>query len=215
MRSLWLTLWCLWCVVALVQSVSARPQAGTIQELLEAPASEYVQNIFVNGAVALSTSAGSVRALEGAQNPLLNSVGAAALLFTLKKCSILEPHVHTNTPELYYAISGSGTFSLWSSNGSVVHLKTPITAGSYMVIPAGWPHMITGPETSSTPLTLIASYLSGAPQVYFLAGKGSVFEGTSATTMAAAFNVTPSAYTQFFGAQGGVGIVFNSTCLGH
>jgi mannose-6-phosphate isomerase-like protein (cupin superfamily) len=213
MRTFWITLWSLWCVVALLQTVSARPQAGTIQELLAAPASEYVQNIFVNGAVALSTSAGSVRALEGAQNPLLNSVGAAALYFTLKKCSILEPHVHTNTPEFYYAISGEGTFSLWSSNGSVVHLKTPIKAGSYMVIPAGWPHMVTGPETSSTPLTLIASYLSGAPQVYFLAGKGSVFQGTSAASVSSAFNVTSSAYTQFFGAQSGVGIVFNATCL--
>jgi len=42
-----------------VQSAFARPQAGTIQELLEAPASQYVENIFVDGVVALSTAAPS------------------------------------------------------------------------------------------------------------------------------------------------------------
>jgi oxalate decarboxylase/phosphoglucose isomerase-like protein (cupin superfamily) len=213
MRKTLLSFWGLWCVIALVQSAFARPQAGTIQELLEAPASQYVENIFVDGVVALSTAAGSVQAYEGTRNPLLNSVGSAALYFTLKKCAILEPHVHTNTPEFYFVISGTGTFSLWSSNGSVVHLKTPITNGSFMIIPAGWPHMITGPETSSTPLVLLANYLSGLPQVYFLASRASVFEQTSPSVMASVFNVSTAEYSTFFGAESGVGIVFNSSCL--
>ncbi|KAF6000385.1 hypothetical protein F1559_000415 [Cyanidiococcus yangmingshanensis] len=180
--------------------------------LLQWPGSAFVLDLGHELVTVTNTSLGSIQAVNGATNGVLHDVELSTLVFTIEKCAILAPHVHTNLVEYVYVTGGSGTFSLWSSNGSVVLLRQPITSGYLLVIPPGWPHMFTGPETESPSLVLTATVTSSAPQVYFLAGAGSIWTRVPGDAMGTAFNVTATAYTSFFDAQHTGGLLQNATC---
>lgn len=207
-----LSLLCI-CVAVFTKFAGARPQAGTTAELLAASPSDYLQNAFTQGAFLVNNSAGSIQLYDGVQNALLTSVGVSTLVSKVNKCGIQELHVQTNVLEYAYVQEGEGTFTLWSSNGSLVLLKAPLAPGDVVIIPAGWPHFFTGSETSDTPLLFISTFTGGNPQVYFLAGAGNLFANIPAGIGSSLYNVSASQYTTFFSAEHVVGVVFNETCL--
>jgi oxalate decarboxylase/phosphoglucose isomerase-like protein (cupin superfamily) len=204
-------------VLAAVVSKPVRglSQSSTIAELLAASPSSYLQNALTSGAFLVNNSAGSIQLFDVTQNSLLTSVGLSTLISTLNKCGIQELHVQTDAIEYAYVVEGEGTFTLWSSNGSVVLLKAPLKPGDVAIIPAGWPHFFTGSETSTTPLVFVSTFTSGEPQVYFLAGAGNLFANVPSEVGSSLFNVTASQYGSFFRAESTVGVVFNETCLGN
>lgn len=180
--------------------------------LLQLQSTDFVPNLNTDALTIFNTSQGRVQVLDGSTSPVLQRVGLATLLFTIEKCSILAPHVHTNTIEYAHVTGGSGTFSLWSSNGTVVLLRFPISSGFVAVVPPGWPHMFTGPESSSEVLQFMATAFSSDPQVYFLAGLGSIWSSVSGDAISAAFNVSSTDFASFFGAQQTGVLLLNETC---
>ncbi|KAK4538712.1 hypothetical protein CDCA_CDCA19G4737 [Cyanidium caldarium] len=187
--------------------------AGTAAEFNAAPASAFVKSLPSEGVTLVSTAAGSIKGIPGTVNPLLLAIDLSTFIFTLKHCSQLELHVHTNGIEYNYIVSGSGSFSLWSSNGSIVHLKTTLHPGDVVIIPAGWPHMFSGPENFPEPLVMEVTFTSANPQTYFVAGAGSFLSVSPGYVMASEFNATVAQYETFFGLAKSGGIVFNETCV--
>jgi len=119
-------------VLAAVVSKPVRglSQSSTIAELLAASPSSYLQNALTSGAFLVNNSAGSIQLFDVTQDSLLTSVGLSTLISTLNKCGIQELHVQTDAIEYAYVVEGEGTFTLWSSNGSVVLLKAPLKPGA-------------------------------------------------------------------------------------
>ncbi|KAK4536732.1 hypothetical protein CDCA_CDCA09G2757 [Cyanidium caldarium] len=180
---------------------------------LQAGESNFAFNFNTEAEAAVSNSFGSFRLVTGAQNSLLYSIGLSNAVVTLEKCALLEWHAHVNCIEYDYVISGSGYMSMWSANGSLVLDQVPMQPGDVFVIPPGWPHVQSASSSSSgSPLIFEATFTSGDPQVYFLAGVNSIFNEGQKSQLASDFNVTGSEYSGFFGAATGGGIIFNRTC---
>jgi len=174
----------LFCTFAVVFS-SAWAQKSALQERQKYKAEDFVFDY--NSAIPTVTDAGSGKALNVDNRPILHGLGASSAMFDILPCGIVAPHIHPRGTELYHMLKGSLLVGVLEENGGR-YIENNVTIGQVAIVPMGLLHFVQNLGCTNT--TFLATFSSEDPGTLTVVPR--MFSITNTQVLTSTFNQSES-----------------------